>query len=55
LVTFIACEIVTGSRLTEILGSCPAGFWPAPLAGNPPAWFDKAAGALFKSGNDKQN
>ena len=28
LVTFIACEIVTGSGLTEILGSHPARFWP---------------------------
>jgi hypothetical protein len=26
LVTFIACEIVTGGLLTEILGSLPAGF-----------------------------
>jgi hypothetical protein len=28
LVTFIACEIVTGSGLTKILGSHPAGFNP---------------------------
>jgi CRP/FNR family cyclic AMP-dependent transcriptional regulator len=28
LVTFIACEIVTGGLLTEILGSLPAGFRP---------------------------
>jgi hypothetical protein len=26
LVTFIACEIVTGRRLTEILGTCPGRF-----------------------------
>jgi hypothetical protein len=26
LVTFIACEIVTGSQFTEILGSVPARF-----------------------------
>jgi glutathione S-transferase len=42
LVTFIACEIVTGSRLTEILGSYPADFSP----------FDKPAGGLLKSSNN---
>jgi hypothetical protein len=29
LVTFIACQIVTGRRLTEILGTHPARFWAA--------------------------
>jgi hypothetical protein len=29
LVTFIACQIVTGGGLTEILGTHPAGFWAA--------------------------
>jgi hypothetical protein len=29
LVTFIACEIVTGGRITEILGSDGSGFQPA--------------------------
>jgi hypothetical protein len=34
LVTFIACEIVTGRRLTEILGTCPGRF-REPHAGGP--------------------
>jgi CRP/FNR family transcriptional regulator, cyclic AMP receptor protein len=34
LVTFIACQILTGGGLTEILGTHPAGFWP-PNAARP--------------------
>jgi hypothetical protein len=31
LVTFIACQIVTGAGLTEILGTHPARFWTAKM------------------------
>jgi hypothetical protein len=34
LVTFIACQILTGGGLTEILGTRPARFWP-PNVGQP--------------------
>ena len=33
MVTFIACEIVTGGRLTEILGTHRGRFLPAGVAG----------------------
>jgi hypothetical protein len=35
LVTFIACEIVTGRRLTEILGSHPGRFCGRKAAARP--------------------
>jgi hypothetical protein len=52
LVTFIACEIVTGGGLTKILGSHPAGIRQGrPDACAPVRRFDKRPRGLLKSIN----
>jgi hypothetical protein len=44
LVTFIACEIVTGGRLTKILGTHPARFFQQGVTGTAAAFeFGHAA------------
>jgi hypothetical protein len=49
LVTFIACEIVTGRRLTEILGSHPGRFCGRTAATARPAVSPRFHAALRQS------
>jgi hypothetical protein len=55
LVTFIACEIVTGCGLTEILGSRPAGFPPQSLTGDGQAFQAKPAEPSLPNAALRQN